>query len=96
MRTTCVATRLDGGHADNALPQTARATVNCRILPGDDPDGVRAQLVKSIDDPAVEVTWIDRAKPSVASPIDPAVMKPIEEVTNEFWPARTEKTSASA
>ena len=86
MRTTCVATRLDAGHADNALPQTARATVNCRVLPGDDPEFVRAQLVKVINDPAVEVTWIDRAKPSVASPLDPAVMKPIEEVTNELWP----------
>src|SRR6266850_4136048 len=46
LRTTCVATRLEGGHADNALPQTARATVNCRVLPGDDPEGVRAKLVE--------------------------------------------------
>jgi len=86
MRTTCVATRLDAGHADNALPQTARATVNCRVVPGDDPEGVYTQLVKAINDPAVEVTWIDRAKPSVASPLDPVVMKPIEDVTTEFWP----------
>jgi acetylornithine deacetylase/succinyl-diaminopimelate desuccinylase-like protein len=86
MRTTCVPTRLDGGHADNALPQTARATINCRVLPGDDPEGIRAQLVGAIHDPAVEVTWIDRAKPSVPSPLSPAAMKPIEEVTHEFWP----------
>jgi acetylornithine deacetylase/succinyl-diaminopimelate desuccinylase-like protein len=86
MRTTCVATRLDAGHADNALPQTARATINCRVLPGDDPEGVRAQLVNAIHDPAVDVTWIDRAKPSVPSPLSPAAMKPIEEVTREFWP----------
>ncbi len=86
MRTTCVATRLDAGHADNALPQTARATINCRVLPGDDPEGVRDQLVAAIHDPAVEVTWIDRAKPSVPSPLSPAAMKPIEEVTHEFWP----------
>jgi len=86
MRTTCVATRLDAGHADNALPQTARATVNCRVLPGDDPDGVREQLVKAIGDPSVEITWIDKAKPSIASPLDPAIMKPIEQVTTEFWP----------
>lgn len=86
MRTTCVATRLEGGHADNALPQTARATINCRVLPGDDPDGVRQQLVDAIHDPAVDVSWIDRAKPSVASPLAPAVIKPIEDVTREFWP----------
>ncbi|HEX7190926.1 MAG TPA: M20/M25/M40 family metallo-hydrolase, partial [Thermoanaerobaculia bacterium] len=86
MRTTCVPTRLDGGHADNALPQTARATINCRILPGDDPEGVRAQVVSAIHDPAVEVAWIDRAKPSVPSPLSPAAMNPIEEVTHELWP----------
>jgi acetylornithine deacetylase/succinyl-diaminopimelate desuccinylase-like protein len=86
MRTTCVATRLEGGHADNALPQTARATINCRVLPGEDPEGVRTQVVNAIHDPAVEVTWIDRAKPSVPSPLSPAAMKPIEEVTHEFWP----------
>ena len=86
MRTTCVATRLEGGHADNALPQTARATVNCRVLPGDDPEGARQQLVKAINDPAVEITWIDKAKPSAPSPLTPAVMKPIEQVTSEFWP----------
>ena len=86
MRTTCVATRLDAGHADNALPQTARATVNCRVLPGDDPDGVRDQLVKAINDPAVDVSWIDRAKPSLPSPLEPSIMKPIEQVTTEFWP----------
>jgi acetylornithine deacetylase/succinyl-diaminopimelate desuccinylase-like protein len=86
MRTTCVATRLDAGHADNALPQTARATVNCRVLPGDDPEGVRAQIANVINDPAVAITWVDKAKPSVASPLDPAVITPIEAVTNEFWP----------
>lgn len=86
MRTTCVATRLDGGHADNALPQTARATVNCRVLPGDDPEWVRQSVVDAVKDPAVTISWVDRAKPSVASPLSPSVMKPIEEVTAEFWP----------
>ncbi|MCU1349227.1 MAG: uncharacterized protein JWO56_2257, partial [Acidobacteria bacterium] len=86
MRTTCVATRLEGGHADNALPQMARATVNCRVLPGEDPENVRAAIVATLNDPAIEVTWIDRAKPSVASPLSPSVMKPIEAVTSEFWP----------
>jgi acetylornithine deacetylase/succinyl-diaminopimelate desuccinylase-like protein len=86
MRTTCVATRLEGGHADNALPQTARATVNCRVLPGEDPEAVHSKLVEVLADPSIEVTWIDRAKPSIPSPLTPAVMKPIADVTSEFWP----------
>lgn len=86
MRTTCVATRLEGGHADNALPQMARATVNCRILPGESADAVRATIVKVLDDPGIEITWIDKPKPSPPSPLTPAVMKPIADVTNEFWP----------
>jgi acetylornithine deacetylase/succinyl-diaminopimelate desuccinylase-like protein len=86
MRTTCVATRLDGGHADNALPQSARAIVNCRVLPGDSPDAVRDAIVAAIGDGEVDVNWVDKAKPSVPSPLDPAVMKPIEEVTTAFWP----------
>ncbi|HKO56070.1 MAG TPA: M20/M25/M40 family metallo-hydrolase [Thermoanaerobaculia bacterium] len=86
MRTTCVATRLEGGHADNALPQSARATINCRVLPGEDPEMVRARLVEVLANPAIEVTWIDRPKPSVPSPLDPAVVKPIADVTEAFWP----------
>jgi acetylornithine deacetylase/succinyl-diaminopimelate desuccinylase-like protein len=85
LRTTCVATRLEGGHADNALPQLARATVNCRVLPADSPDDVRASIVKVINDPAIEVTWIDKAKPSAPSLLLPAVMKPVEDITREFW-----------
>jgi len=86
MRTTCVATRLDGGHADNALPQTARATVNCRVLPGDSADAVRDTIVRVLNDPAIEVTWIDKPKPSAPTALDPAVLGPIEQVTDEFWP----------
>src|SRR5437868_9730612 len=63
MRTTCVATRLEGGHADNALPQMARATVNCRVLPGDSADDVRTTLINVLNDPGIEVTWIDKPKP---------------------------------
>jgi acetylornithine deacetylase/succinyl-diaminopimelate desuccinylase-like protein len=85
LRTTCVATRLEGGHADNALPQLARATVNCRVLPADSPDDVRASIVKVVNDPGIEVTWIDKAKPSAPSVLLTAVMKPVEEVTREFW-----------
>ena len=86
LRTTCVATRLEGGHADNALPQMARATVNCRVLPGEDPEEVRNAVIRAIDDPAVDVIWQAKAKPSVPSPLTPSVMKAFDEVTNQFWP----------
>ena len=85
MRTTCVATRLDAGHADNALPQTAKATVNCRVLPGEDPEEVRNTLVRVLNDPAIEVSWIDKAKPSVPSTLSSDVMGPVESITKQFW-----------
>jgi acetylornithine deacetylase/succinyl-diaminopimelate desuccinylase-like protein len=58
LRTTCVATMLSGGHAPNALPQTARANVNCRIFPGEDPEHVRTTLEHAIADPKVTVTAV--------------------------------------
>ena len=58
LRTTCVATMLAGGHAANALPQSARATVNCRIFPGEDPEEVRQTLVRVVGNPNVEVSLI--------------------------------------
>jgi acetylornithine deacetylase/succinyl-diaminopimelate desuccinylase-like protein len=96
MHTTCVATRLEGGHANNALPQTARANVNCRILPGHSPEEVRQTLVTVFADPKLQVQWIDdQGKPrDVASdrrgfpppPLDPQVMKPLEVLVNKMWP----------
>jgi len=86
LRTTCVATRLEGGHADNALPQMAKATVNCRVLPGESADAVRDTIAGVLNDPGIAISWIDKPKPSVPSPLTPAVMKPIADVTNEFWP----------
>jgi acetylornithine deacetylase/succinyl-diaminopimelate desuccinylase-like protein len=58
LRTTCVATLLSGGHAPNALPQTARANVNCRIFPGEEPEQVRATVQRVIADPQVSVTAV--------------------------------------
>jgi acetylornithine deacetylase/succinyl-diaminopimelate desuccinylase-like protein len=86
MRTTCVATRLEGGHADNALPQTARAIVNCRLLPGDSPVEVRAALVRILEDPKISVTPVDDAKPSNASPLRSDLIGAIERITNQMWP----------
>jgi len=86
IRTTCVATRLEGGHADNALPQTARATVNCRMLPGADPKEIAQTLVRVLDDDKITVTPIGQPRPSQPSPLRPDVMGPIERVTSEMWP----------
>jgi acetylornithine deacetylase/succinyl-diaminopimelate desuccinylase-like protein len=86
MRTTCVATRLAGGHADNALPQMARAIVNCRILPEDSPDDVQATLVRVLADPAISVTPVAPPRPSPASPLRPDVVRAVESVTEGMWP----------
>ncbi len=86
LRTTCVATRLDAGHADNALPQRAKATVNCRVLPGVDPATVEATLNTVVADEGVKITVAEAAKPSPPSPLTEEVMAPIEEITESMWP----------
>lgn len=73
-RTRCVATRLEGGHADNALPQLARATVNCRIMPGVEPAAVRDELERMVGDPEIAVERTDDQKLSLASPLRPDVV----------------------
>jgi acetylornithine deacetylase/succinyl-diaminopimelate desuccinylase-like protein len=86
LRTTCVATMLAAGHAENALPQTARATVNCRFLPGEVPDSVQATLVRVLADSAIRVTPVAAAKPSQTSPLLPEVLGAVERVTQAMWP----------
>jgi acetylornithine deacetylase/succinyl-diaminopimelate desuccinylase-like protein len=86
MRTTCVATRLEGGHANNALPQLAAANVNCRILPGEAPSAVKAKLGEVLAEPQLSISAVDEAKPSSPSPLTPAVMTPIESITKSLWP----------
>jgi acetylornithine deacetylase/succinyl-diaminopimelate desuccinylase-like protein len=71
IRTTCVATRLLGGHANNALPQMAAANVNCRILPGVSPTSVKATLVQVLADPSITVTFVGDPTPSKPSPLRP-------------------------
>ena len=72
LRTTCVATMLDGGHATNALPQRARANINCRIFPGVTEAAVREQLEKLVADPSVKVTMLEvRAPASPPPPLSP-------------------------
>jgi acetylornithine deacetylase/succinyl-diaminopimelate desuccinylase-like protein len=87
LRTTCVATMLDAGHATNALPQRARANVNCRIFPGVTVESVRAQLEALADDPEVKVTTLETRGPTPPPPpLTPALLAPIEKLTQEFWP----------
>ncbi len=96
MRTNCVATRLDGGHANNALPQRAQANINCRIFPGHSLEEIRQDLIKVIADPQVTVHYVaDNGKvadktpdrKSVAPPpLKPEVVKPLEAVVAQMWP----------
>jgi acetylornithine deacetylase/succinyl-diaminopimelate desuccinylase-like protein len=97
MRTTCVATRLSAGHANNALPQTAEAVVNCRILPGHSPEEIRQDLIRIFADPKVSVRYIDGATNQVldrapdkpgASAVAPRadVLKTLERIADEKWP----------
>ncbi len=87
LRTTCVATMLNAGHATNALPQRARANVNCRIFPGVPGETVRLQLAKLADDPAVSVTVPEvRGPSSPPPPLTPAILKPIQTVSQQIWP----------
>ena len=86
MRTTCVATLLEGGHATNALPQLARANVNCRILPGVAPAAVKDTLTTVLADPAITVSFVGEARPSKPSPLRSDVMSVIESLTKEMYP----------
>jgi acetylornithine deacetylase/succinyl-diaminopimelate desuccinylase-like protein len=86
LRTTCVATRLFGGHADNALPQLAQATVNCRILPDHSPDSVEATLRRVLADTAVHLSRDRPPTLSPASPLRPDLMHPVEELVKQMWP----------
>ena len=87
LHTTCVATRLAAGHADNALPQTAVATVNCRVLPGESLEGIEATLERVLADSGIRVIALERAAPpGPASPLRPDIMNPIQELVAQMWP----------
>ncbi|HUP00060.1 MAG TPA: M20/M25/M40 family metallo-hydrolase [Gemmatimonadota bacterium] len=86
MRTTCVATRLEAGHADNALPQTARATVNCRVLPGGSPDEIERIVAEVLADDEIAISRVNVPTASPPSPLTPDVLGPIEELAGAMWP----------
>ncbi len=94
--TTCVATRLAAGHANNALPQTATANVNCRILPGHEPEAIRQELIRVFAEPKLVVRYYDdfghlhdtaESKTGFAAPVVRAdLMRAVEKVAATFWP----------
>jgi acetylornithine deacetylase/succinyl-diaminopimelate desuccinylase-like protein len=86
MRNTCVATLLEAGHAENALPQRARATVQCRLLPGDTPDQVRDTLIRVLADSSIHLTQLGDRQAAPESPLSPEVMGAVERVTRSMWP----------
>ena len=95
MRTTCVATMMEAGHAPNALPQLAKANVNCRILPGHSAEQIRLELVRIFADPKVRVRYVDDARnvydktpeknafPPILPPAE--VLKPLAKIADEMW-----------
>jgi acetylornithine deacetylase/succinyl-diaminopimelate desuccinylase-like protein len=96
LRTTCVATRLDAGHANNALPQRAQANVNCRILPGHSREEIRQKLISVLEDQKITVKYVDdagnvydSAPANAALPpaaLRPDVFDPLKQVAGEMWP----------
>jgi acetylornithine deacetylase/succinyl-diaminopimelate desuccinylase-like protein len=86
LRTTCVATLLEGGQAINALPQRATAKVNCRVLPGEDPAAARETLQRAVDDPRIAVSAISEATLSAPSVPPAELLQAVERLTAEFWP----------
>ncbi len=86
VRTTCTPTTVSAGHAENALPQRARAVVNCRILDGDTTDSVQDTLVRIIGNPQVKVTAIGKALVAPPPPLDPALFKIVEDLSAKMWP----------
>jgi acetylornithine deacetylase/succinyl-diaminopimelate desuccinylase-like protein len=87
LRTTCVATMLDAGHATNALPQRARANINCRIFPGVAQEAVRSKLEELVADPQVVVSTLETRGPSSPPPpLTPQILAPMEKLAAEFFP----------
>jgi acetylornithine deacetylase/succinyl-diaminopimelate desuccinylase-like protein len=86
LRTTCVATMLEGGHAQNALPQLAAANVNCRILPEDSLDYVTSTLKKVVNDEQVGIRTIGEVELAASSPMRQDILKAVNRITDTMWP----------
>jgi acetylornithine deacetylase/succinyl-diaminopimelate desuccinylase-like protein len=86
LRTTCVATLVSGGHAENALPQRARSTIQCRMMPGDAESHVQSLLLGVLDDPAIRVTLDALPIVSPESPPTPRIMATVAALAHSLWP----------
>ncbi|MFT5351343.1 MAG: acetylornithine deacetylase/succinyl-diaminopimelate desuccinylase-like protein [Gammaproteobacteria bacterium] len=86
LRTTCVATKVNAGHRDNALPQRANATVNCRVLPGESIDDVENTLRYVVGDEGMSIARVTHANPSPPSPLTPELLGIMESITESMWP----------
>ena len=96
LHTTCVATRLEAGHANNALPQRAQANVNCRILPGHSSEEIRQELVRVLADPKIEVRYVNNSgeileqgtdrKGYAPPPLRADVFEPLDKIVAAMWP----------
>jgi acetylornithine deacetylase/succinyl-diaminopimelate desuccinylase-like protein len=86
LRTTCVATLLKAGSVENALADSAQATVQCRVLPADSPEFVRKTLVEALSDPAISVQMTDTGEPNPASILTPELLSRIETAVHSMWP----------
>ena len=88
LRTTCATTMIDGGHAENALPQRAHALINCRIFPGTTVEQVKAQIEKLLADPEIKVSVMKARSPIALNPppLNDRIMGPVRAVAGEMWP----------
>jgi acetylornithine deacetylase/succinyl-diaminopimelate desuccinylase-like protein len=87
LRTTCTATQLAAGHAQNALPQRALATIQCRLIPGESAESTRDTLVKSLADPQIVVRLKNQPIPSPETAVDPQLFSTLQAVTAQLWPS---------
>jgi acetylornithine deacetylase/succinyl-diaminopimelate desuccinylase-like protein len=86
IRNTCVATMLEAGHAINALPQSAKAILNCRIMPGIPQGEILKEMTHLIADSQIVITVMDSLENNPSFPVNPAVMKLVGQVTEKLWP----------
>lgn len=86
LRTTCTATEVQGGHAENALPQRARATIQCRLIPGETQESVQRALAKVLADPSIAISVMSPATPSPESAPTPEILNALGGVMDQMWP----------
>jgi acetylornithine deacetylase/succinyl-diaminopimelate desuccinylase-like protein len=86
MRSTCVTTQFDGGRSESALPEKARAIIQCRIVPGESEESVEKTLTRIAADPAIKLSVVYPPDISPESPLNPVVMGEVAKLTHDMWP----------